>query len=173
MTSEFVSDLLDCLHSNNNFKKNFLGREEELLCAAASLMLGEKMKGGGLVGRQSSAVSNHTSPYAQDVSSVEASVERSILPQTYTPEEKTQLDLGHESVRSFYGHGDSLRKIKLGHRLATADCCDTGQEVLMRAKFEVRATPLQLLAYWTGCTPVYLARRERGRSKTLKNGEHR
>jgi hypothetical protein len=102
-----------------------------------------------------------------------SSVERYQLPQTISPEERALLDKGHQYVERFQKHESSLQAIKMGHHLATADCCDTGQEVLAQGKWEVRATPIEVIAYWMGTTTAYAARQERGRSKAWKMGERK
>lgn len=167
MTPELLARLLHVLQSDEECMKNFLGREEELLSAASSSLLAEKE----LVGKLDT-VANLPTPYAQDVGSMTTFVERCQLPQTYTPEERAMLNRGHEYVAKFQNH-QKLQKFGMGHRLATADYCDTGQEVLARAKWEVRATPLELVAYWMGTATVYAARQEHGRSKTIQLGVRR
>jgi hypothetical protein len=171
MTLGFAKDLVEALRKHKAWKKEFLGREEELLCAAASMMLGEKKMAGGERERSMSSGAAHTAPFASDVVSMTSSVERYQLPQTISPEERALLDKGHQYVENFQKHEASLQAIKMGHRLATADYCDTGQEVLMRGEWEVRATPLAVISYWMGHTPAYGSRKERGRSRVIKMGE--
>jgi hypothetical protein len=171
MTLGFAADLVEALRKHKAWKKEFLGREEELLCAAASMMLGEKNKGGRP--RSISAAAAHTTPFASDVVSMTGSVERYQLPQTISPEERALLDKGHKYVERFRRHESSLQKLSFGHRLATGDYCDTGQEVLMRAKWEVRATPMEVIAFWMSMTTAYTARKEQGRSMVIKTGERR
>jgi hypothetical protein len=173
MTLGFAADLVEALHKHKAWKKEFLGREEELLCAAASMMLGEKKKAGGERERSMSSGAAHTAPFASDVVSMTSSVERYQLPQTISPEERALLDKGHQYVENFQKHEASLNTIKMGHRLATADYCDTGQEVLTRGKWEVRATPMEVIAYWMGHTSAYATRKELGRSKSTSVGERR
>lgn len=169
MTPKLLELLLAVLNADEGCRKKFLGREEELFSAAASMLLA--MKGGGGVGQMESSVAAHTSPYSQDVADVESNVEKFRLPQTYSPDERAQIDSGHAYVKSFHDSEDNLQPIRLGHRLATADYCDTGQQILMRGKFEVRATPLELIAYWMGFAEVYAAHEEQ--DMAIKSGERR
>jgi hypothetical protein len=130
-------------------------------------------KEGGRESILESPVSKHTSPYAQDVVSMVGCVEKCHLPQTYSPEERAHLGRAREYAERFREHEDVLQTVRLGHRLATGDSCDTGQEVLARGKWEVRATPLEVVAYYMGNVPYYSARQERGRNKTIAMGERR
>jgi hypothetical protein len=171
MTPELLELLLAVLRADEGCKKKFRGREEELLGAAASMMLA--MKGVGGVGRMETTIAKHASPFVQDVVSVEASVERFQLPQTHTPKERALLNKGHGYFETFHEHEDALTTLHLGHRLAAANYYDSGQEVLMRGTCEVRATPLEVISYHMGFPAVYAARKERGRSRSFKMGERR
>jgi hypothetical protein len=170
ITPELLELLLAVLRADEGCKKKFLGREEELLAAAASMMLA--LKGGGEIGRTKSAAD--TSPFVRDMEAIETSVERCQLPQTYTSDERKLLDKGHAFAAEFNRHEDALTKLNLGHKLATADCCDTGQRVMMRGKWELSATPLEAVAYYMGHTDRYATRKENGlTSRAIKMGERR
>jgi hypothetical protein len=178
MTDELLAGILELLHANEACKEEFFGREEELLCAAASLMLSEKEKAGGRTAaaagrsRSKSLIEVQTGPFSKDVGSVASYVDRYQLPQVYSPQERILLKKGHEHAAEFEKNQNQQKTIRVGHRLATGDYCDTGQEVLARAKWEVRATPLELIAYNMRVTNSYSARKERGRTM-IESGETR
>jgi hypothetical protein len=172
MTPERLELRLAVLKADEGCKKKFLGREEELLAAAASMMLATK--GGGGIRRMGSEVVAHTSPFARDMEAVETSVDKFLLPQAYTSDERSLLDKGHAFAAEFNRHEDALTKLGFGHKLATGEYCDTGQRVLMRGKWELNATPLEAVSYYMGHTDGYATRKENGRAaRAITFGERR
>jgi hypothetical protein len=161
ITPEILEQLLEIFWGDDDCEKKFQGREEELLRAAAEILLEKKRA----AEKDTAEAVDVLGPFDRDVAEVEVSVERYQIPQTYSTEERRLLDKGHEYAAAFHEqHEDSLKKVAFGHKLATGDVCDTGQEVLARGNWEVRATPEELIAFLMAVPSAYDSRSETGKN---------